>query len=152
MLWSASTVQVAALLDHSMQPAHDIMHLVEERLPDDDFCVSRRELSRLFGAGELLRTPSRLSYQHHQLALRGTRDGQDETLAAVDVVAPPARAGAVVADCQSLQRVLREIPGDPVGISIGGDVLGGPGVRLWPYHDLPNGARLLYGLRGTVGD
>jgi hypothetical protein len=152
MRLAAPNVEVMALLDCGVPPVSEIMRLVHERSAEDDFRVGRRELSRLFGAGELLNTRARLSYQSNsgQLAIRGTRNDQDETLAAVDVVDPPGHDGAVAVDCQPLQRMLRAIPGDPVGISISGDVLGGPGVRLWPWQELPGGAVLLYGLRGQV--
>jgi len=152
MRFSAPNLDVVTLFDRTIPPAPQIMDLVEERFGEDDFRVGRRELSRLLAAGLLLKTPAHLSYQarERQLAVRGERNGEDETHAAVDVVEPPAHEAAVIVDCLSLQRMLREIPGDPVGINIGNAVLGGPGVRLWPYQDLPDGALLLYGLRGTA--
>jgi hypothetical protein len=154
MRWSAPNVEVSVLLDRTAPPAPTIMDLVAERLPDDsdDFSVGRRDLLRLFGAGTLLKTPARLAYEAdgQHLMVRGARDDRDDTFAAVDVVEAPEHEAAVVVDCEMLERMARELPGDPLGINIYVDVLGGPGVLLWPYEDLADGALLLYGLRGAA--
>lgn len=148
---SIGDTEIIGRLDTVIKPVSAIMDLLEDRLGDQDFEIGRRDLTRLVGAGALLQSPARLSYQPESKLLQIHADGGDgghEARAEIEVAHGPSRPQHLVIDCEPLARLIASLPGDLISMSIGNEVFGGPGVRVWPTRELPDGARVLHGMRG----
>jgi DNA polymerase III beta subunit, N-terminal domain len=142
-------VEVVAHPDSWHKPVPGVADIASALV--DGIEVDRRALQRVFDAGALFGTVADLSYEPERCVLQIRAQREDDrvngdTRAEAPVLRGPPDKCGVTFECGRVPRLISSLPGSTLGLAID-DLVGGPGVQLWPIQALPDGARVMHVVR-----